>query len=388
MALNTVSSDRLSTNVKNTNFTASEKQDLTDDILPLAGQIGNRNLIINGAMQVAQRGTSESSVSSTKYANAPDRWRFIASNAGTWTVSQSTTSPNLFKNSYKFDCTTADSSLGAADFLAFDQALEGKDLQGLGWGTSDAKSLTVSFHVRSNKTGTYTCELFQGDGATGGSNILVSKSYTISAADTWEKKTITFSGNTAVAFTNDNSRQLTLNFWLGAGSNFSGGTFSDGTFHNAANRRVASGQVNLADNTSNEWYITGVQLEVGVATDFEHKSFTDEYLRCARYFQRLGGTRKYFVGRTSNNNGLHTSPSCAVPMRTTPTITMSGSYELFSSSGLGSSSTTPTIDTYSTDDFNNCYLGNIFFVISGSYASDARVGVVRQSNTINFDAEL
>ena len=268
MALNQVGLERLTT-------TTTDK-------------IGERkNLIINGAMQVSQRGTSEASVSTTKYANAPDRWRFVAGNGGTWTVSQSTTSPNLFKNSYKFDCTTADSSLGAGDFLAFDQGLEGLDLQGLGWGTSDAKSITVSFHVRSNKTGTYTCELFQGAGGVGGSNILVSKSYTISAADTWEKKTITFSGNTAVAFTNDNSRQLTLNLWLAAGSNFTGGTFSDGTYHNANNKRVASGQVNLADNTSNEWYITGVQIEVGsVATDFEHRSFGQELALCQRYYYR------------------------------------------------------------------------------------------------------
>ena len=350
MALNTVSSDRLSTNVKNTNFTASEKQDLTDDILPLAGQIGNRNLIINGAMQVAQRGTSEASVSSSKYANAPDRWRFIASNAGTWTLSQSTTSPNLFKNSYKFDCTTADSSLGAADFLAFDQALEGKDLQGLGWGTSDAKSLTVSFHVRSNKTGTYTCELFQGDGATGGSNILVSKSYTISAQDTWEKKTITFSGNTAVAFTNDNSRQLTLNFWLGAGSNFSGGTFSDGTFHNAANRRVASGQVNLADNTSNEWYITGVQLEVGsVATDFEHRSFNMELALAQRYFYRFasGAAKSLGLGVMFDSSQMFCAVNFPVTMRTTPTLSAASGtnfYEFIRNGG--------------TDFFNSIDLGN------------------------------
>jgi len=298
MALNQVGLERLTT-------TTTDK-------------IGERkNLIINGAMQVAQRGTSESSVSTTKYANAPDRWRFVAGNGGTWTLSQSTTSPNLFTNSYKFDCTTADSSLGAGDFLAFDQALEGLDLQTLGWGTSDAKSVTVSFHVRSNKTGTYTCELFQGAGGVGGSNILVSKSYTISAADTWEKKTITFSGNTAVAFTNDNSRQLTLNLWLAAGSNFTGGTFSDGTYHNANNRRVAPGQVNLADNTSNEWYITGVQIEVGsVATDFEHRSFGEELTLCQRYCQK--NIALLAVAASSTTMNLRTPLFCE--MRSSPTV--------------------------------------------------------------------
>jgi len=314
MALNQVGLERLTT-------TTTDK-------------IGKRkNLIINGAMKISQRGTSEASVSTTKYGKAPDRWRFVAGNGGTWTVSQSTTSPNLFKNSYKFDCTTADSSLGAGDFLAFDQGLEGLDLQGLGWGTSDAKSVTVSFHVRSNKTGTYTCELFQGAGGVGGSNILVSKSYTISAADTWEKKTITFSGNTAVAFTNDNSRQLTLNLWLAAGSNFTGGTFSDGTFHNANNKRVASGQVNLADNTSNEWYITGVQIEVGsVATDFEHRSFAEELALCERYYEKsynlsvVPGTATdtgLVMWLANRNPGLpHTSLRYKKRKRANPTVTI------------------------------------------------------------------
>ena len=319
MALNQVGLERLTT-------TTTDK-------------IGERkNLIINGAMQVSQRGTSEASVSTTKYANAPDRWRFVAGNGGTWTVSQSTTSPNLFKNSYKFDCTTADSSLGAGDFLAFDQGLEGLDLQGLGWGTSDAKSVTVSFHVRSNKTGTYTCELFQGAGGVGGSNILVSKSYTISAADTWEKKTITFSGNTAVAFTNDNSRQLTLNLWLAAGSNFTGGTFSDGTYHNANNKRVASGQVNLADSTSNEWYITGVQIEVGsVATDFEHRSFGQELALCQRYYYRwtADAIDAYaWMGMSySTTTCFGIVQKLPVTMRATPTSSVVGTYTPFGSDG-------------------------------------------------------
>jgi hypothetical protein len=319
MALNQVGLERLTT-------TTTDK-------------IGKRkNLIINGAMQVSQRGTSEASVSTTKYANAPDRWRFVAGNGGTWTVSQSTTSPNLFKNSYKFDCTTADSSLGAGDFLAFDQGLEGLDLQGLGWGTSDAKSVTVSFHVRSNKTGTYTCELFQGSGGVGGSNTYVSKSYTISAADTWEKKTITFSGNTAVAFTNDNSRQLTLNLWLAAGSNFTGGTFSDGTYHNANNKRVASGQVNLADSTSNEWYITGVQIEVGtVATDFEHRSFGQELALCQRYYYRwtADAIDAYaWMGMSySTTTCFGIVQKLPVTMRATPTSSVVGTYTPFGSDG-------------------------------------------------------
>jgi hypothetical protein len=361
-------------------------------------KIGERkNLIINGAMQVSQRGTSEASVSTTKYANAPDRWRFVAGNGGTWTVSQSTTSPNLFANSYKFDCTTADSSLGAGDFLAFDQGLEGLDLQDLGWGTSDAKSVTVSFHVRSNKTGTYTCELFQGAGGVGGSNILVSKSYTIGVADTWEKKTITFSGNTAVAFTNDNSRQLTLNLWLAAGSNFTGGTFSDGTYHNANNKRVASGQVNLADSTSNEWYITGVQIEVGsVATDFEHKSYGDTLWDCQRYCSQIGradsGEDIYTLF------GLQAYGTSAIfgtighwprQMRAKPTVTLVGVIQ-YTNSAAGNVFS-PTGGTYNRSTKNSVgstalSFGSSLFVQGGFAAAFA--GAADGANYIQGDAEL
>ena len=331
-------------------------------------KIGTRkNLIINGAMKVSQRGTSEASVSTTQYANAPDRWRFVATNGGTWTVSQSTTSPNLFKNSYKFDCTTADSSLGAADFLAFDTALEGLDLQGLGWGTSDARSVTVSFHVRSNKTGTYTCELFQGAGTAGGSNIFASKSYTISAADTWEKKTITFSGNTAVAFTNDNSRQLTLNLWLAAGSNFTGGTFSDGTFHNANNRRVASGQVNLADSTSNDWYITGVQLEVGTqATPYENRNYGEELALCRRYYLHIPRTQGIMMNGY-NSNSVYGSYNWPVEMRTAPT-----NEYLIAAGATGcaiyGNNSSPTINSTSWN-FLSTHQGQLYF--GGSFTQGA-----------------
>ncbi len=334
---------------------------------------GRRNLIINGAMLISQRGPSQGSVTSTGYYDAPDRWRFVASNGGTWTVSQSTTSPNLFKNSYKFDCTTADTSLGAGDFLAFDQALEGYTVQGLGWGTSDAKPLTVSFYVRSSKTGTYTCELFQGNGGVGGSNILASKSYTISAADTWEFKTITFSGNTAVAFTNDNSRQLTLNLWLAAGSNFTGGTFSDGTFHNANDRRVASGQVNLADSTSNDWYITGVQLEVGTqATPYENRNYGEELALCRRYYLHIPRTQGIIMNGY-NTNSVYGSYFWPVEMRTTPTneyLIAAGA----TGAAIYGNNSAPTINStswnYLTSHHGQLYFGGSF-TQGASYHFDA-----------------
>jgi hypothetical protein len=258
---------------------------------------GRRNIVINGAMQVSQRGTSETGVTSGQYADAPDRFKVEMSSAGTWTVSQSTTAPSGFSNSYKFDCTTADASLGAGDYLQLSHYLEGQDLQHLKKGTSDTEKVTLSFYVRSNKTGTYIVEFYDADNSRS-----ISKSYTISSANTFEKKTITIDGDTSGAFGNDNGGSLGIFFYLGAGSNFTSGTLNT-SWGSRTLANVAVGQVNLADSTSNEWYVTGVQLEVGEqATPFEHRSFGEELALCQRYFSSsyAYGTA---IGSETGSNG-------------------------------------------------------------------------------------
>ena len=243
--------------------------------------LSNRNLVINGAMQVAQRGTSETGITAGKYANAPDRFQLGLASAGTWTAAQSTDAPDGFSNSYRLDCTTADASLSGGDLLVFQQAIEGQNLQHLKKGTSSAESVTVSFHVKSNKTGTYIAELFDADNGR-----QISQAYTISSANTWEKKTLTYAGDTSGALDNDNAVSLYFVCWLAAGSSYSSGTLSTSwTANTQANRAV--GQVNLADSTDNDWAITGVQLEVGEqATPFEHRSFGDVLKQCERYYEK------------------------------------------------------------------------------------------------------
>ena len=291
-----------------------------------AGGITGKNLIINGAMQVAQRGTSEAGVTSEKYANAPDRFKFIIGNAGTWTVSQSTTAPEGFSNSYKLDCTTADASLAAGDYILVSQFIEGQNLQHLKKGTSNAESVTLSFWVRSAKTGTYIVEIRDNDNTRS-----ISQSYTISSADTWEHKALTFSGDTTGALGNDNGNSLAVQFWLAAGSNFTSGTLAT-SWGSVTNANRAVGQVNLADNTANEWYITGVQLELGEQdTPFEHRSFGDELQRCQRYYQK-SYNYEHAPSNTTNNGAyqfLHPSSSIREPnvryeteMRVNPTETI------------------------------------------------------------------
>ena len=277
---------------------------------------GNRNLIINGAMQVAQRGTSSTGITSGQY-HTVDRAFLNVNTAGTWTATQSTTAPTDFVNSVKYDCTVADASLGSGDYIIHQYSFEGQDLQHLNYGTANAKKTTVSFYVRSNKTGTYTFEYQMYDGSTYYRN---GKTYTIDSADTWEYKTITIDGNTSNSIDNANTVGLQLMFWLAAGTDFTSGTFNNGTWITDNTKRVAN-TVNLADSTSNEWLITGLQLEIGeVATPFEHEDFGTTLEKCRRYFQSDSCHLGYNLG--SGNYAVASSGTVQFTpkMRATPTV--------------------------------------------------------------------
>ena len=264
---------------------------------------GRRNLFINGDMQVAQRATSATGQTGTGF-HTVDRWEFVASSAGTWDISHSTTVPagEGFAYSQKLDCTSADSSLGAGDYLIWRQKIEGINLQHLKYGTSSAEKLTLSFWVRSAKTGTYIVEFYNNNSA---GIKLQSQSYTISSADTWEKKTITIDGDTALAFQNTTDGELLMYWWLAAGSNYSGGGSLNNSWNSSvANNTRAVGVVNLADSTSNDWYITGVQLEVGdTATPFEHLTFDEQSSLCKRYYQQYSGFHAMPMWTYGRNNG-------------------------------------------------------------------------------------
>jgi hypothetical protein len=183
-----------------------------------------------------------------------------------------------FANSLKMDCTTADTSFGASDSLYVRTKLESQDCQNMKKGTSSAEKVTLRFWVKSSKTGTHIVELLDNDNSR-----FVSLAYTISSADTWENHTLTFPADTTGAFADDNGVGLGIHWYMGAGSNISSGTLGTTWHTTQANR--AAGQVNLADSTDNNWYLTGVQLEIGEqATPFEHRSFGEELRLCQRYF--------------------------------------------------------------------------------------------------------
>jgi hypothetical protein len=308
--------------------------------IPSAGFQDNvkfRNLIINGDMSIAQRGTSQASITAAGYYTI-DRWRTDVVTAGTWTQSQSTEVPTgqSFFNSTKFDCTTADGSLAAGDRIFYTQRIEDQNCTYLKKGTSSAESTTLSFWVKSNKTGTYICELFDSQNSRH-----INKSYTISSADTWEKKTITFAGDTTGAFANDNGIGLMLQFWLAAGSTYTSGTLQT-SWGSSVNANRAVGQVNLADSTSNEWYITGVQLEAGTsASDFEFLPRQITESLCFRYFCKFDfpQTSPFFTSHKQTTNTVRTAIETPVPMRTTPTINGTGQPNIAYQAGNGTSVT-------------------------------------------------
>ena len=280
--------------------------------------LSNRNLIINGAMQVYQRG-SQAGVRNTY---AVDRFKLLGSGSQLFTYSQSTTVPSGegFSYSAKLDVTTADTSVAAGDYQILRYLFEGQDLQHLKYGTSDAQSLTLQFWVRSPKTGTHIVELGHTDDGS-----FNSQSFTIASADTWQKVTLTFDGYQTTSITNDNTDSFRITWWLMAGSDYSGGTLSSNTWQSTtANRAV--GQVNVADSTSNEFYITGVQLEVGEQdTPFEHRSFGDELLRCQRYYLKTVASQQQYQADGGNiSNGSLCSFPCE--MRASPTISYTNLY--------------------------------------------------------------
>ena len=299
-----------------------------------------RNIIINGDMSIAQRATSVTGKTSGGTYTV-DRWYQDISSMGTWSFSQTTDVPSGqgFASSLKYDCTTADASPAAGDKLNLQQKFEGQNLQYLKKGTSSAESTTASFWVKSNKTGTYICELQDID-----NDRAISKSYTISSANTWEKKTITFPGDTSGALDNNNARSLDIIWYLGAGSNLTSGTLQT-SWGSKVNANRAVGQVNLADSTSNEWYVTGVQLEAGTtASEFEFLPVDVNLQRCFRYYQKsydygtAPGTNTTLGIKTSGGSAggmttgyIYDSVELMVQMRTTPTLTF---YDKAGNSGV------------------------------------------------------
>jgi len=350
-------------------------------------------LIINGDMQIAQRGTSTTGLTngSSGY-HTCDRWRWTEFGAPSFvfTQTQSTDVPTGqgFAKSLKLDCTTAQGSLASGDGLRVTQRVEGQNLQYLKKGTSSAEAVTISFWVKSDKTGTYILELFDQDNSRA-----ISKSYTISSSDTWEKKVVSFAGDTTGAFDNDNARSLDINWWLGVGTNYSSGTLQTSWVSNTNSNR-AVGQVNLADSTSNDWYITGVQLEVGTLDsnsipDFQFEDRATSLARCQRYYyvHAEGSTKSIGFASNYNSTLLTSQIHFSTTMRSAPTaeiVTGTNYFKFFRSNG------NDQFDGFSTlqaSTPNSCQL-DANTGISGTQGDAGRLITNNASAKVAFTSEL
>jgi hypothetical protein len=290
-----------------------------------SGSQGFKNKIINGAMMISQRGTSFSGLTDGNNGSySLDRWTWseTGTSTGIQTLSQDTTSPPTgFINSLKVLTTTAH-AVGSGNGYNIGQWIEGLNVADLGWGTASASTVTVSFWVKSSLTGTFAAGL-----SNAAFDTVYVFNYTISAANTWEKKTVTISGPTSGTFPTDNGRSFRLVFDLGTGSTYQTGTTNAWISSNAWSTSGAQSVVGTLNATFN---ITGVQLEKGTtASTFEFRSYTTELQLCQRYFEIVGnGQYTFLVGTTNSASGNEWDYffKFMVQKRSNPSATVVGSW--------------------------------------------------------------
>lgn len=288
-----------------------------------AGGITGKSLVINGGMAVSQRSVSDTSVHESGFYSC-DRWSvfYNAEDELRNTITQASDGPDGFANSLKIETTTAESAVASDERFYVMYKAEAQDLQSLGFGTSAAQKTTLSFYVKSSVTGTYAVSLYQSDG-----NDLIGSTYTINSANTWERKELTFAGNTAAAIADDNGIGIIIYFGIMLGSNWTGGSNTSWAEFADANFFAGHAQNGVATTTNATWQLTGVKWELGEkATPFEHKPYSAEYIACQRYHQRFTGVsnaRAGFGVKTGATNARCFLPF-NTPMRATPSQSVTG----------------------------------------------------------------
>jgi len=311
-----------------------------------------RNRIINGDMRIDQRNAGASVTPNNSY--TLDRFFSLNSQTSKFTVQQSTTAPSGFTNSVVITSSSA-YSVVSGDYFTFSQRIEGFNTADLAWGTADAKTVTLSFWVRSSLTGTFGGSLRNSAG-----NRSYPFTYSISSANTWEQKSVTITGDTTGTWLTTNEIGIEVDFSLGAGSTFSG---TAGAWA-GANYVSATGATSVVGTNGATFYLTGVQLEVGsVATPFEHRPFGTEFMLCQRYYEVKSGA---FAGY-SNGSGMQmrypvsfSTTKRASPTNTYTTSSSSPSGGTFAFEGTGANDVGGTVVRYTTNTSGNQYGDYIF----------------------------
>jgi hypothetical protein len=312
-----------------------------------AGSLASPNMIINGDMAVAQRATSASGIGASTGYHTVDRFVTEFTTSGRMTQSQAAiTDLPGFKYALKCDCTTADTSVDAAEYTLINQRMEGYTVSGLASGTSSAKKSTVSFYVKGNASATYVVELIKA----GDRHI----NKTFSVTTSWSRVSITFDGDTTTQLAQDNTQELSVNIWIHAGSNYTSGSLQTSWgAYTAANRAV--GISSFFDSTNRELFITGMQYELGeVATPFKHETFGDNLARCQRYYHKIDATvayTRYAVGQAESTTQAEVYYEHPVEMRAKPTLGQTGTasnYAVYQNAGVIALSTVPVINSAQT----------------------------------------
>ena len=348
--------------------------------LPAAGS--RKNLIINGNMTVAQRGTSFVTPANNAY--TLDRWRANISGGGAITVTQDTDVPTGqgFDKSIKLDVTTADASIGAGDFFGVAYRMEAYDASQLELGTANAKAITLSFWVKSTITGTYYVAF-----RNSASDRNYCASYTVSSADTWEKKTISITMDTSgtwVSGTNGIGMEIRFSFMSGSTYHGTANTWQ------AGNLFAASGIANGISSTSNNVYLTGVKFEVGSsATDFEHNNYVEELKNCQRYYYAHIGPNQgsnQLIGKGAWNSAtqLEATVHFKETMRTTATLVTVSGTNYYRYHGRGTSAYMSWVNIHAQQ--SNC--ASLYTTIAGTLGLGANLVCTDAAAYVHFDAEL
>jgi len=316
-----------------------------------AGSLASRNLVDNGNFAVHQRGGTITGLGDYNL----DRWKTVDSgNIDNLAIeiTQSNDTPDGIGEGYslKYQTKTVESAVAADEFFSLNHHIEAQNLASLCYGTSSAKSITLSFHVKSSLTGTFGFNIYQEDGGD-----IIGGTYTISSADTWEKKTLTFEGNTGDAIAYDNTNGFRLQWGLWIGSNYTGTSNTSWSAYDNAKRFNGHTQNGLATTDESTWQIAFVQLEIGeVATPFEHIDFATNLARCQRYFHRIDATvvyTRYATGQAENTTQGEVYYEHPVEMRAKPTLGQSGTasnYAVYQNAGVIACSAVPVINTAQT----------------------------------------
>ena len=304
----------------------SRSRDNADAVTTVPSGVG-RNMIINGGMNVSQRATSVTGIGAADGYFTCDRW-FLRSDAtaGRLTMTQTADGPNgISANCIKLDCTTADTSIAAGERLVLEQQIEGQNLQRIGKGVAGAKETTLSFYVKASAAFTFVVSLFDGD-----NDRMISKLY--DTTTDWVRHEIIIPADVddgSSPYDDDNATSLFVQFFLHAGATFAGGTLQSGSFANNVDANRAAGCESFFSSTNNNFFLTGVQMEVGpVATEFEQEDISTTLTKCQRYFQKQIATGSVFerfgMGFANTTSNFNTIIPMQVPMRATPSIQTTG----------------------------------------------------------------